>query len=318
MKKKMIGVLLAVVFSAAVLTACDGKQQSSGRQTYSPTQAAENGNGSENNGGGDASPTPEASPAPADATVVVSDVEELLAAIGPGARIILEPGTYNLSEYLQEKWDEQGTAWNRNNGNSYVWMEEVFDGVELHIEGVDGLSLIGRSQNREETVILTDPRYANVISFHESENLLLSNLTMGHTMTGYCVGDVLNFQRCCDVRLVNMDLYGCGVYGISADGGGTGASGNFHVYDSTIRDCSGGPLDIANNDLGDWFFFRCELSGSESGGYFYKLENAKLRFYDCVFGDKETENFYFREDTETENCEWGGIMNLPDYSGYEE
>ncbi len=337
MKKKRIGMILSMLMTVTALSACGNEPQSlrdslTEKNKVTVTQGAtpterpadngnndNNGNDNDNDNGNDNDPGTDVTdgsndPQPqADGVTYVHDVEGLLMAIEPGAKIVMEPGVYNLSDYLTAQWSDPDEGWEKIRRKGHVWMEDVFDGVQVHFNAVSGLSIIGRSSDRADTQILTDPRYANLFTFHDSSDVLLSNLTMGHTDQGDCVGNVLDFQGCTDVLLVNMDLFGCGVYGVSASSDDINGSGNFHIYDSTIRDCSYGPLWIENNTDGDWIFSKCELTGSLSGGYFPRLTKGTLYFYDCVFGDKETENFYFRQDTVTQNCEWGEIEYYPEF-----
>ena len=319
MKKKNIAALFVSVLALAVFTGCESDASHKPRPLYSGTEE-----GPDDVTGADKPDTvsenagvPGGTDTPADGTIRVSDVDGLIRAAAPGAKIVLEPGTYNLSEYLDEIWDHYGEEWNSINGNEHVWIEKVFDGVQLHFTDVDGMSIVGSSSDRADTEIITEPRYATLFTFHASEDVFLSNLTMGHTQAGECVGDVLDFWGCTNVRMVNMDIYGCGVYGISASNEGTGRCGNFQIFDSTIRDCSYGALSIWDNNSGDWVFTNCELTGSAYGGSFYDTNNGKLCFYDCVFGDGETEAFSFRDDVVAENCQWGNVQNYPDYGDYE-
>ncbi|MBP5606963.1 MAG: right-handed parallel beta-helix repeat-containing protein [Lachnospiraceae bacterium] len=314
MKKKNLAVLLVSVLALTAFTGCDAGTQQTQRPLYPG-----NTEGPVDVTGGDEPDTVSGdsgvqggTETPEDGTVRVSDVDGLIRAVQPGAKIVLEPGTYNLSEYLNEIWEHYGEEWNSINGNDHVWIEEVFDGVQLHFNDVDGMSIVGSSPDRADTEIITEPRYATLFSFHSSDDVFLSNLTMGHTYAGDCVGDVLDFLGCTNVRMVNMDIYGCGVYGISASNEETGRCGNFQIFDSTIRDCSYGALNIWNNNSGDWVFRNCELTGSSYGGSFYDMKNGKMCFYDCVFGDGETEAFSFRSDVVAENCQWGVVHNYPD------
>lgn len=345
MKKKWVGLLFAMMITAGSLAGCgeqtdgisrprdplsgqsgnqegenkDGEDKDvksdtdSGSSEGKDSNTEENSNAEANNNAGGSSVA-------VDGFCVVHDVEGLLMAIEPGAKIIMEPGEYNLSDYLQAQWDNADAGWEKIRAKGYVWMEKVFDGVQLHFDNVDGLSIIGRSNDRSETLIVTDPRYASLFTFHDSKEVLLSNLTMGHTDRGECVGNVLDFEACSDVMLVNMDLFGCGVYGVGTISDMAKSCGSFHFYDTTIRDCYYGPLSLEARNTADWYFYRCELSGSDGGGYVSLNPAVKYYFYDCIFGDRESEIFAFRDDFITVNCIWGNIQTYPDYSdsGYYE
>lgn len=243
-----------------------------------------------------------------DDLITVGSVEELIEAIGPYTTIQMEPGYYNLSEYLGSVWDQEGEQWNQE--HTYVQIRECFDGVELLIRDVIALTICGDEENLTELV--TDPRYAAVMNFEECTSITLSDLTMGHTENGDCTGNVLNFSDTQCITLTDMDLYGCGVYGISSKGG----SGELFVYDSVIRDCTLGPLEIYDGN-GQFAFYDCALIGSGAGAYCESSPYLMLSFYNCIFGDNETSYFMFQDDIYTENCTWSDNFIYPEY-GYAE
>ena len=266
--------------------------------------------------GSDETPPPEDSgdesqhdPAPPEGDVVtVGSVEELLEAIGPHTGILLKPGYYNLSEYIEDVWAQEGESWNER--HPYVQLRECFDGVEVVIRRVDGLSIHGDNENLTEIVV--EPRYAQVLNFEECHDLTLSGLTMGHTETGDCSGNVLDFYGCRNINLSAMDIYGCGVYGIGCYDG----TGELYVYSSTIRDCAYGALEIFDGN-GRFEFHNCMLTGSAAYDRYEPTPYSELAFYECVFGDNETSYYMFLEDIYTEDCIWSENYEYPEY-GYED
>ena len=192
---------------------------------------------------------PEAEPttmpeAAGDDAIHVSNVDELLAAIGPDREIVLAPGEYNLTK--AENYSRVGTDW-------YHW-ESCFDGHELVLDEVRNLTI--RGENAAQTTICTEPRYANVLRFVSGSGITLSNLTVGHTPEqGNCTGGVLYFDSCVDVEVQSAKLYGCGIRGLELQN-----CQNVHMINSDIYDCSYGCICI-------W------------GSYNVLLENNK--YYDC-------------------------------------
>jgi len=241
-------------------------------------------------------------------TVTVSSVEELLEAIGPHVGILIKPGYYNLSEYIEDVWSKEGESWNA--AHPYVQLQKCYDGVEIVIRRVEDLSIYGDNENLTEIVI--DPRYGQVLNFEECHNISLSGLTMGHTEIGECNGNVLDFYGCRNINLSAMDLYGCGVYGIGCFDG----TGELYAYGSTIRDCSSGALQIGNGN-GRFEFHNCMLTGSEGFDCYEPTPYSELAFYECVFGDNETSYYMFHDDVYTEDCVWSENYIYPEY-GYEE
>jgi len=160
--------------------------------------------------------------------VTVSTVDEFLAAIAPDTTIFLTAGEYDLS-------DASDYGENLENGR-YTW-REAGDGDELVISGVTGLSVIFEG-NPEEAVIMAEPRYANVLTFEDCEDITLRGFTAGHTEEpGQCVGGVLKFDGNDDVNVRDCVLYGCGVMGITAEN-----SSDITVTDTEIRECSNGAV----------------------------------------------------------------------------
>lgn len=157
-------------------------------------------------------------------TVVhVSTVDEFLKAIAPDTIIELEAGTYNLTS---------AADYGRAADSPYYYWEEAYDGYQLTIQGVSNLSLTGAGMS--ETVLSTDPRYADVVSVRNCSGIELYKLTAGHTQEpGFCAGGVLSFHSCEAVTVENCGLYGCGTIGVLAMD-----SSNLTVMNSSIYECS--------------------------------------------------------------------------------
>ncbi len=310
MKKKMLAVMMGVLLSAVALSGCEGKETTgSGRGTLTEAGTTPAAGGEDPDNPGEAGPTPTPGQQAEDDVVYVDNIPDLIQAIKPDAKIVLKAGDYNISEYIQDVWNTDPDLWNKN--HKYAEIREVYDGVELVIRGVEGLDIKGESDNCADVEIVTDPRYAAVMSFEGCDKLILSGMTMGHTDRGECWGSVIDLVDCDSIILNNMDLYGCGVIGLNLEY----CSNFLRCTDVTIRDCSMGPLDNSNS-RGEWKFYNCNLTGSESGGFFPSSNGLSLYFENCTFGDKETENFMFRDDTTTKNCTWGDVNTYPDYSEY--
>ena len=306
MKKR--NVILCTLLAAAVLSACGEEPDSGrGRRPETGTEAPE-GSGTkeepETTGAPEEDPTP--TPEANDPWVHVDNMEDFVEAIGPGARIRLETGSYSVSDYLKDAWNTEGEDWNRR--HDYVQIRDVYDGLELVITDVDGLIIEGGDPDCSKTELLTDPRYASVLNYEDCDQIVVSNVTMGHTNRGSCVGDVIHCYNCKDISVVNSDLFGCGVYGIYMEY----CEGLLKCSDTVIHDCEFGPL-YNDGSTGEWKFTDCKLINSEEGGYFSESRGLNLKFVNCEFGDRETDNFMYRSDTTTENCTWGDPSNYTSY-----
>jgi len=244
--------------------------------------------------------------------VHVSNMEQMIENIAPDTQILLAPGRYNLSDTLTALYAREGGHFNES--REFVRIDEEYDGLELVITGVSGLSIASESGSAADTEIVTDPRYADVLLFENCSDIGLMDLTMGHSDTGDCAGNVLSFSQCSDIVLSGLDLYGCGVYGI-----GTGECAFLTCFDSTIRDCENGALALYYAQSRQ-MFLNCVMTGSGSGGYFHADDssNGEFCFYHCTFGEGESNSLAFNDRITTEDCSWSEITAHPDDSGESE
>ena len=239
-----------------------------------------------------------------DGAVLVRTGEELLEAVKPGAEIVLAPGRYNLSEFTRDVWAAEGEAWNER--HAYVRIQDCYDGAEVVIQNVDGLSISGQSAEAAPELVI-DPRYGTVLTFENCSAVRLSNLTLGHTDGGQCSGNVINLDAVRDAEFHSVDLYGCGEVGLECRNGTGGVS----FYDSILHDCSSGPL-FLYNCAGPISFYDCAFSDSQGGGYYEKTADSTLSFYRCSFGAEETSVWAAHEDVYTEDCVWSPWMDSTD------
>lgn len=170
--------------------------------------------------------------------ITVSSVDEFLAAIAPNTTITVEAERIDLSTAA-----DYGSY-----GAQYYYWQNQYDGPELVITGVQGLSIIAEGVTFEAV-----PRYANVFSFINCGDIELSGFTAGHTQEpGACSGGVLNFQNCDSVRVSDCRLYGCGILGISAQG-----CRDFLVSGTEIYECSNGAVWLGTVD--NFVFENCDI-----------------------------------------------------------
>ncbi|MCR5576672.1 MAG: right-handed parallel beta-helix repeat-containing protein [Oscillospiraceae bacterium] len=172
---------------------------------------------------------------PASDAVRVTNVDELLAAIAPGAVIELAAGEYDLSTAS----DYGGESTNPYYSWNAVYGGEEQYSAELVIQNVEHLTL--RGEGRELTTIAAMPRYANVIRFVGCKNLTITDLTAGHTREpGFCSGGVLRLESCQNTNVIACGLYGCGTVGVDAldcDG--------LTVFTSRIYECSNSAVSVS-------------------------------------------------------------------------
>ena len=211
------------------------------------------------------------SPAPAAAaaevqpgeSVIVTTVDEFLAAIGPDRSIILDGELFDLS-----------TASNYGSvGGEYYFWNQSYDGPELVIQNVSGLSIGTPNADHAVTTLAATPRYANVLNFRNCDRIQLMDFTAGHTQApGACSGGVLNFDNCSDIMLYNMGLYGCGILGIQAS-----YCAKMAINWTEIYECSQGAAAFFMTD--GIAFDSCSI---------HDVPSPALRFNQC--GDKTWNN----------------------------
>ena len=199
-------------------------------------------------------PAAEAAKVPKGGSIEVTTVDEFLSAIGPDRTIILDGELFDLS-----------TASNYGAGaGEYYYWHESHDGPELVIDGASGLSIRPKEAAAGETTIAAIPRYANVLNFRNCDDLVLVNLTVGHTEEpGACSGGVLDFQNCNNITVGGCRLYGCGILGISAS-----ACTTIKVSDTEIYECSQGAASFYRTD--GIFFQKCDVHDVPSPAFIFR------------------------------------------------
>lgn len=243
-------------------------------------------------------PTLPESPTPPEESVVkeevihVSTAGEFLEAIAPDVVIELAPGTYNLTEYLREASD---------NVSDYV-ARTFTDGWQAESHKIERLTIRGAKGGKVEVV--SEPRYSDVLYFNDCSDIVIENITFGHTIEqGNCEGAVLAFDYCRKISLDGLDLYGCGTYGVVAD-----HTVGIALKDCIIRECSYGIVDLLCSDT---VFEDCTFRDNR-GFDMLSLSGSFAHFEGCSFTGNEGDNFlpaYYHSDSESgarfERCTFG-------------
>ena len=165
-------------------------------------------------------------------SVTVTNADEFLAAIGPNTEIVIDEETIDFS-----------TAKDYGGGpKKYYRWEDIYDGPGLVITGVNNLTIRSKDGKTKNHTINAVPRYANVLTFVNCDNLVLSGFTAGHTKEpGVCAGGVLMFQNCTMVSVDNCGLFGCGILGVQAEG-----CTSITLRKCDIYECSNGGVSMSD------------------------------------------------------------------------
>lgn len=164
-------------------------------------------------------------------TRTVHNVDELISAIAPGAKIQLAEGTYNLA---------QSTSYGQRTNNPYVKWEECWNGFVLVVHDADNLTIAG--SGKEHTKIISECSDADVLKFEDCTHLVLEGFTAGHTpQSEGCAAGVVSLFRTDDACLRHLGLYGCGAVGITAK-----QTKDMQIDQCEIYDCSHSGMDFIN------------------------------------------------------------------------
>ena len=192
--------------------------------------------------------------------MTVENAVELLNSIQNNRKILLKPGTYNLSNVSASKIN------NAKVNESYGQIV-INDVRNLAIEPESGGDIL---------ICITDP-YSPVMSFESGGNITLRGITAGHDVEpGYCSGSVLSFDSIDGLTIDKCKLYGCGTYGIEATGTYTA-----EITDTEIYECTYGLVDIRNSSA--FHFKNCTLRDSKDMSMLCLNSVYDITFEDCTF-----------------------------------
>ena len=247
--------------------------------------------------------------------VIVENVDELIDALNDYTTVVLLPGTYNLTEWIEENgedlgiWDWALVESEAGEGEaagteekepqepaSGVYRDTVHDGFGLILMDYYGLTLTS-ADPEDPAEIVVEPRYADVLSFVGSGSITLDNLVLGHTKEqGSCQGDVLSFYDCWRVNVNACELYGCGTYALTTEG-----CGNIKVDGCDIHDCSYGCAMLV--DSYDTRFMHTDFHDCAEFTMF-EVNGGNADFIDCSFKKLDGNLFSVSGDVRLVQCEF--------------
>lgn len=195
---------------------------------------------------------------------------EFITEIKNKAHLSLLPKEYNL--------DVIAPPYNRQ-----VYFRDTYTGNELVARNLEDLRIIGQ----EISELTTASTYSCVLCFEDSKDIIIENIKMGHSPElGECTGDVITFKNCKDLRLVNLDIYGCGATGLSLD-----YCTNVTIDNCTIRDCTDTILRLT--DCESVVFDHCRFVNNKSKAIILS-HSDKIFFNDCTI-QGNTGNWFYRQ-----------------------
>ncbi|MBQ8117495.1 MAG: right-handed parallel beta-helix repeat-containing protein [Lachnospiraceae bacterium] len=201
-------------------------------------------------------------------TVTVSDAKQLLNSIDNNTKIVLEAGTYNLSDVREEDISNPYLVWE--------YGEMSVTASNVCFEAKDGAEVL---------ICVNDP-YVPVLSFDYSTNVTLRGVTVGHNVEkGHCTGSVLNYLGVSGATIEDCKLYGCGTYGIEAEN-----CSLMNVRGTEIYECTYGLVSLAN--VTNALFQNCDMRDSSELSMFSMWSSYDIVFDNCKIHDNVTSTNY--------------------------
>lgn len=203
-----------------------------------------------------------------DNTVTVSTVAELIRVIAPDAHIVLKSGDYNFSALTKEEIAECG---------GYVDPDNLSQG-EFYIYNAPGLTL--EAEESGSVRLITENGYTDVMTLSYCDGAVLKGLVLGHEVEkGACDAYVLELSTSQSVTIEDCGLFGCGTYGIRAQG-----AAGLAVTGTEIYECTGGIFSLSETT--EAVFDRCRFYDND--GMFYLWEGTEVLVRDTeIFGNRD-------------------------------
>lgn len=200
--------------------------------------------------------------------ITVNNADEFINAIGSDRTIQLSGNTLYLSNVSPS-----------TKGTNYKF-EQVNDGYELSIFGVNNLKIVGLGE--KPVKILTKPTYGNVVSFSNCTNISIENVDAGHgPEKGVCSGGVFRIINSNNFFINSSIMYGCGTEGIYADN-----VSNLKCTNSTIRSCSNSIMSLYNcNEIE---FNKCTFNDNSNYDQININNCINVKFQSCVIENNQT------------------------------
>ena len=202
----------------------------------------------------------------------VCDAAGLLASVADDTEILLAPGVYNITKYLENR-----SLPVIDTDAAYAYEAGLYDHYwePLVVNGYSHLR-IASEDPASPAQIVCEPRDEVVMTFVNCPELELADVIMGHTPEqGECSGDVLSMYDCAEARITGCDLYGCGAYGMNLQ-----SCSDLTVRGTVIHDCTWGMINAISCSQGT--FTDCTFRDCD-GYTMFAADYSTLTFEDCSF-----------------------------------
>ena len=235
--------------------------------------------------------------------VEAETTEEFMEAVDYDTTIVLAPGEYDLTKWLEEA---DLKPWEEGTDAAGLYVKEEFDGPALYICGYEGLRIVSADPKDPAKLICAAP-HANVMNFVFCRDILLDSLVLGHAPdAGSCTGAVLYFESSDVITIADTELYGCGIYGLVTD-----YCDDIKLLNCDVHDCSEGCV-MAEGSSHFTFLY---TDFHDCQGYpNFKLNGAMTELIGCSLqnlkGDMTDTGDFIISGGTVENCFDGyGVVN---------
>jgi parallel beta-helix repeat protein len=215
-------------------------------------------------------------------TVSVSNARQFLEALGSNRIIEMMPGRYNLSEWAPCECDDdrrlqlsEGVSWS---------------GGGIVLRNINNLVIRGARDGGISEIVI-ESLWAEIMSFYNSSNISIENITAGHTeRPGICDGGVLYFEESSQISITGVNMYGSGTRGLTLV-----KVHGMRVADSQIYECTADImlLNFSSNISFENCLFR------DNGGGINSYQSENVTFSKCKFRNNP---YYDNPGMRFENC----------------
>jgi len=219
-------------------------------------------------------------------TIIVSNVQEFVAALGSDRIIELQPGKYNLSERVDNSFEGEddspdGVSWSYGDGS-------------IRLTGFSNLTIRGAKggKNGKLPGLVIDERYAYVLTFVDCSDIVIDGISAGHSEGGYCTGGVFAFENSSGITINEAAMYGSGTEGLTL----TNVS-YVKVANSRIYECTYSIMTVANSK--NIAFENCTFDNNREFDLVNVGNTRNMSFADCKFKDNEGGKLFSVENNAT-------------------
>ena len=214
-------------------------------------------------------------------TLNISDEKDFLEALSSDTVIILKARQYQLS-----KWDT-------TSDNAMQFDEsklpKLQSGVswqygELKLKGIKNLTIRGENKEQKSELIV-DPRDVFVMSFEACENVIIENISAGHSEGGFCDGGVFSFENSAGISINNTSMYGCGTEGLRISN-----TKDMTVTDSEIYECTYHIMTIRDSD--NIAFQNCSFHHNKEYDLINVMGSLGVSFSSCRIANNNGTNMF--------------------------